>query len=388
MNKPTFSTSLLAEQQSELEESIRREIKQIVQQIYTIVEPEAIVLGGSLGRGEGRVYEGPNGQWHLNDYDLWIILRKGQQAAVPELQALTKKYVKQLNADYLDIAVLFRSQLSELPLKQVYFDLRQGGQVIAGDSQVLGDMPTWKARDLPPHEGLVLFFNRWAGMIGHLSVPAASRAGQKLDTTERTQVLHLLSACGDAALMAVHRYHHLFAEKRDRAPEVLAQIPELTSEEQKTVLRAYDAKLRGEDPEFCVAYQDVATYAHVGRKVFRWCLQQHLARASTKPLSLLELLTRYFQKHGQPRRQRWGQGVALLLTKRNIEQAQFIAGGGRARLYPILGWLGSNMSPKSNPREIQKARKWLFLLQPIKLMPGTKAQAYQRAYSLWNQHCH
>ena len=103
----------------------------------------ALVLAGSFGRGEGSIIEHNNGRIEvLNDYDFFIIHNKTANYLSRTLVAEWESECAKLTGiRWVDFFTLPEYYLPVMPISQLNFDLKWGGQVVAGRDDVLNDMP-------------------------------------------------------------------------------------------------------------------------------------------------------------------------------------------------------------------------------------------------------
>jgi len=133
--------------------------------------PDAIVLMGSFGRGEGAVLPTGDRYVPVNDFELLVVSPTDCSA---ELAALSAELLPVVGSDFLDIG-WNAGEWAGLPLTMLAFDLKYGGRVLRGDSRVLDRIPVWAPAELPHREALTLLLNRTAGLLSGLRVDAAGR---------------------------------------------------------------------------------------------------------------------------------------------------------------------------------------------------------------------
>jgi hypothetical protein len=185
---------------------VAQQLEAIAAAILIVVrEPEAVVLTGSFGRGEGGVFRDAQGELHpVNDYDLLVVSPCDCRA---ELKQLGHDLAAQFGLDYVDLG-WSDGQWHHLPLTVAHYDLKYGSQVLAGDQRILDRLPPYASADLPIYEAVKLLLNRSAGLLaglrGELLTGAVPSADQRRYLAN--QIAKALMAIGDWHLIRWQGY--------------------------------------------------------------------------------------------------------------------------------------------------------------------------------------
>jgi hypothetical protein len=194
------------------DEIIRRELKVITDAIQQkCKEPiEAVVLTGGFGRGEGSVEMTENGPRTLNDYDVMLVADHTES-----LKEMGRELAKSIGIDYVDLNY-FRLKPEDFTATQLYYDIRYGSQVLAGDPDILDRQPPLAPADIPITEGYKIILNRMAGVM---TSPFGFR--EKILTIENPQYLQnqigkLLISLGDTYLFKWKAYDVSYEARAER----------------------------------------------------------------------------------------------------------------------------------------------------------------------------
>ena len=138
----------------------------------------ALVLGGSLARGEGTVWRGALGPVALSDLDLAVVLPTAgaRDRAAEVAPALTSGVARRLRGQGLlggfDLGVYAPEDLARQGPRPGTLEYRRHGRVLSGATEILAGFPALEESDVPPEEALVLLENRGAELL--LAWPGAA----------------------------------------------------------------------------------------------------------------------------------------------------------------------------------------------------------------------
>jgi hypothetical protein len=218
-----------------VEAAIERRLALVVDRARAVPDLDAVLLGGSLGRGEGTVLDGAV----QSDAELYLVGRSPgirRVAAQLELELNAAGSLPQVSIAWLDPRRLARGwtkNLSRRAARSIHlYELAAGSRVLLGSApRALNIDPA----AIPLAEGVRLILNRLAEASSLVAAhdPDAPRWLDKI-----------LIACGDALLLAVGRYHVSYRERAGRMLETHAPWP-MPQGWRSTVLAAYERKLRG-----------------------------------------------------------------------------------------------------------------------------------------------
>lgn len=126
----------------------------------------AVLLTGSLGRGEGTLLAGPGGPELLSDYDLWALTAEPCPTAF--FRDLEAGLNPRLWGAHVTIGALPVGQLPGLAPALWTYDLRHGSRVVAGPAGALEALPDYRPGDIPAWEAVKLLCNYAAVLLAVL----------------------------------------------------------------------------------------------------------------------------------------------------------------------------------------------------------------------------
>ena len=171
----------------------------------------AILLGGGYGRGEGGVFEAPDGQKKLyNDLDFFVIAKNRGRSRIKKinrvLAVLGEKFSREIGVSVDFCPAKTSNQLARIPFTMMWQEMRERHLLVYGREDVLEPLPDYDLRMLPRSEGLRLLLNRGTGLLF-----VKQRFGLKNLTTEDRDFIgrnlyKAVLACGDVFLLLHHKY--------------------------------------------------------------------------------------------------------------------------------------------------------------------------------------
>lgn len=204
----------------------QRLIAQAVMDTVPAEQLVALVLIGGYGRGEGGFILTPDGPAPYNDYDYFVLVRKGNgapRAALRSTLAALGKTLRQQVGVEVDLELLPAEQLKRAEPSLVFAEMRWGHRVVAGELRALNVMPRMPFHRIPPGEITRLMLNRGALLLMNqqrLDSRRPEDPDPDLADTERELFMKYLFkavlACGDARLAAAGMYHPSYPEKLKR----------------------------------------------------------------------------------------------------------------------------------------------------------------------------
>ena len=241
------------------DEAVRAQLATITDAIVARVgRPEAIVLTGSFGRGEGGVFRDRDGRYRaVNDFDLLVIDPRDLNGP---LQQLGHELAGQLEIDFVDLSSS-NGRWAGLPLTIFNYDLRYGSQVLLGDPSILERLPPYASADLPPYEAVKLLLNRSAGLLtglrGSLLAGTPSSPEEKRYLTN--QIAKALMALGDWHLVRWQGYDSSYRVRRQRLQSLAPGAglsPALTSR----IAQAYEFKCQPDYAQFAEGLREITLF--------------------------------------------------------------------------------------------------------------------------------
>ena len=113
---------------------LKNDLDIIVEKIKYI-NPIAIILYGSYGRGEGAWYDDKFGsKLPYNDYDILIILKS--LISKIELKRIKKSLHKEINIKWIDLSQKTEKNIKNLNSSIFNYDLKYASKVIYGDTKI------------------------------------------------------------------------------------------------------------------------------------------------------------------------------------------------------------------------------------------------------------
>ena len=227
------------------EDVLERDLARIVDAcLERIPNPEAIVLYGGYGRGEGSWYRDESGGWRpYNDYDLLVVCE--EQISKARLAPLREALASEIGIRWIDISLRSPGELANAKPSILNYDIKYASRVLHGDANVLERIPEIRVEQLGWIEARVYYFTRLYTLIGSLD-----REG--LDTTLsgersrffRNQLAKAVLAAVDVILLAEERYDASYRVRVERVVELHTERRDLA----ELAPWALDEKLRPQAP--------------------------------------------------------------------------------------------------------------------------------------------
>lgn len=207
------------------ERAITADLQRITEQVRAVCGDSlsALILVGSYARGEGAVQKHKRGWVGHNDFDLVCVMKTNfvRRLHLP-LRKLAELLREQVHVD-VDLWPISQTDLANAPQTLFWLDVAMGGgRVLFGDRTVLDVLKGRSSRQLAMDECARLLANRATGL-------ALSRLGGTWAQPE-IMLRHMhkaVLACGDARLLAVHRYAATLAERSENLRKLCAEHPTL-----------------------------------------------------------------------------------------------------------------------------------------------------------------
>lgn len=282
MGLPSGHKSYTLSDDMDVEEHLHRIVCGLRDRLIEEIHPLAIVLSGSLGRGEGTAYQS-NGQVIIvSDFEVGCVdsnwfKRRRCRALEPVLAEeygidltlnffLPRRFTVGVPANWTlvreDQPTIDQYELMKATRFLYGPDLRVRGPEVSGDS-----IPLW--------EGIRLLFNRMAELI-----EALLWWEQGQDKALVKACTKLLIASGDALLLMAKRYEYSYRERMNSFREITDApnplCPELVSAIRATILRAYEYKLYAQRADG-VSIGDLVSEALTGSEsIFRCVVHEDM----------------------------------------------------------------------------------------------------------------
>lgn len=227
-----------------VDEVIADHLSQIVEAVNSAIpDVKAIILTGGFGRGEGGIINENGHIRPINDYDLLVVGTQIEQEWA-RLKELGKELAREIGIDFVDLGPVSSEYITQLALTMFTYDLKYGSQVLWGDPFVLDRLPRYASADISLEEGLILLFNRIAGLL--LGLPSGVLPDLAIEGHDRevliNQVIKSLIAIGDWYLLTWQGYAASYATRHYRFA-ALGRAFGLSEQLRELVEMAYKFKL-------------------------------------------------------------------------------------------------------------------------------------------------
>ena len=167
---------------------------------------DAIVLGGSFGRGEGVVRHEPEPR-AVNDYDVLVLGGRATHA----VRDVRVRLGTQCRAEGLDVAQVESG--AAIGPSQFGFDIRMGARVLYGAPSAVAGWGDPAPASLTVADAWYGLTNRVCGVVHAWPLSGRTEDTERLDG----QLAKLGVAIGDALLIGWGDYHHLLAVRQVRS---------------------------------------------------------------------------------------------------------------------------------------------------------------------------
>lgn len=199
---------------------------------------DAVLLGGSVGRGEATVRMSAHGPVIESDLEVYLVGRSRalRHAARSLTRQLTKAHSVEVSVAWLDprrLKLGRAKNLSRQPSQTIQlYELATGTRVIHGAAPAIASVNPAR---LPLAEGVRLILNRFAEGSRHLTAET-SESGRWMDK--------ILIACADTMLLAGGQYTVRYQERAERVAGAMTDWP-MPEGWRATFAGAYRRKLTG-----------------------------------------------------------------------------------------------------------------------------------------------
>ena len=173
---------------------------------------EGIILVGGFGRGEGGLVLKGDRYRPENDYDLEMITPN--IIDTNKLKSIEKELAEQLGVRWVHIENRSLQALPKLPFTQYVFDLKYGGHVVYGPTQLLNAIPNMNPAFMPIAEGEKLLHTRLWCFLGAFTDSFCHRQPTPAEASFLiSQMSKALLAICDAELMLRGAYQVSYQNK-------------------------------------------------------------------------------------------------------------------------------------------------------------------------------
>jgi hypothetical protein len=382
-----------------VDQLIESHLQRAVEIIRSRMEPHAIILRGSFGRGEGTIII-QNGQMNfLSDYEFDIAISSPRYRSLfAELsRQLTTEFgvetsLRWVRPDYIRIGRVGPMPMGPAPITISLYESRYGSRTLYGHD-VISDNPPIDPGQILPMDVIRLVLNRMAESLYYM--PGTTEATHdELETYY--WVNKTILACAESLLLLWGQYHFSYEERGRRfaslANTLLDFMPDQAEELTKLIALATEFKLRPslkllpesvretwlQTVSICEPVFRLLTEEFLGFSFNQFAefpeqfIQYHIS--SSKFISPpLFLATKLLQIYKYLRRRRLPRGILLPYYPSQVVYA----------VVPLIfvGWANN----KTLPRMLSEARRWLKEICPLEppLSDSRNEWDVLRRHTLW-----
>ncbi|MFN0150779.1 MAG: hypothetical protein ACKVU1_08735 [bacterium] len=168
---PEFELAFRFAREPDADEWLRDETRRVLEALLSSfgrARVRAIIVSGSLARGEGGLGRWNGGTFPVADLDLYVVARTPQDAVV--LREARHGFLAAHEGDSLrtDVGVATESDLAAMPDTIANFSLGRDGKVAWGDPSALGHLRNVDAARIPREDAINLVLNRAAEELAAL----------------------------------------------------------------------------------------------------------------------------------------------------------------------------------------------------------------------------
>ncbi|MFA5688377.1 MAG: hypothetical protein WC959_04425 [Kiritimatiellales bacterium] len=179
----------------------------------------AVLAAGGFGRGEGGVVKDEKGIRPVNDYDLYLVVKKvkaTQRDYGDRIEAVAQSCAARFGIKQIDMGLVSRWQLLVPRDSITRYEARAGHRIIYGPDHIT--IRSVRAARLPQREGTQYFFTRGSGLLIARYILENRDQLNNMPWTENVliELNKAAIALGDAELIRRRRYHWSYAERLRR----------------------------------------------------------------------------------------------------------------------------------------------------------------------------
>ena len=264
--------------------TIESHLKRIVEVVLSRMQPTAIILRGSFGRGEGSVAHQDGKLSFLSDYEIDVVtLSPRYRSLFAEISRdLTKELCVDTGLRWVKPDYMYKRRIGPFPVGPApvtisLYEARYGSHTLYGQDLFL-TAPVIDVGQIPIASGIHLMLNRMAESVGYLS-----RSGE--ETQAEWQSIYwinkLILACVESLLLVWKQYHFLYKERGRRFSILAKERLDFMGEEGQVLVnlaeQATEFKLRPNRRLYPESLQSISSQVvSICDKVFRYVISQEL----------------------------------------------------------------------------------------------------------------
>ncbi|MBV9182162.1 MAG: hypothetical protein JO356_12700 [Acidobacteria bacterium] len=242
----------------------------------------AIVLSGSISRGEATLKRDSHGWRVLGDATFVILTDGPAELGVRELEReIGRSLLSRQISCKVAVVTSTMAELQKLKPHIYAYELRERGVVIWGDKGVLDGMPSFRAAEIPKEDGWWLLCNR---MIEQLETAADTRSSHNSSAVEY-RIAKLYLAMAACYLLVIDQYEPSYRERAERLASLAGSTDPVESpipfeRFSKYVWQCTQLKLQGEKIGPSGDFPTWHDAVHDAELLWRWVLGRILTTDS------------------------------------------------------------------------------------------------------------
>lgn len=241
----------------------------------------ALVLTGSMARGEASIVAVPTGSQVLGDAEFLLIFESDGKADHARARKLAHPMRETLQHSGIvcptSFAAVGENYLRKLPPHIFGYELRTCGRVLCGDTQILRLVPAMSPADIPREDAWRLLCNR---LMEQLDCASELPADESASAALRYRILKLYLDLATSVLVFAGRYKPTYVERARELRKLTGTLPVIDlSRLAATVEIATRLKLHPQDAALEATFWAEHTWRGAisdARSIWRWQLEQLL----------------------------------------------------------------------------------------------------------------
>ncbi len=267
-----------------VDQTVEAHLSLVVKAILSHLNPTAIILRGSFGRGEGSVLCNDNGLTFLSDYEIDVATPSPRHRTL--FGELSRDFTEKLGVDtgirwvkpdYMSTRRIGPFPAGPAAVTIALYEIRYGSQILYGQD-ILNTAPEIEAGKIPLSSAIHLLLNRMAESLNYL--PNHGEVNQdELKTIY--WINKLILACVESLLLSWKQYHFLYKERGQRFSSLAGERLGFMGNNGRVLISLADLatefKLRPDRRRYPLALQDLSSQVvSIYERVFRHLMSQEL----------------------------------------------------------------------------------------------------------------
>lgn len=241
----------------------------------------ALVLTGSMARGEASIAASAAGSRVLGDAEFLLVFKRDRNSDQVRAQKLAREMSESLEQSSIlcpiSFAAVGENYLRNLPPHVFGYELLTCGRVLCGDAQILRLVPAMLAADIPREDAWRLLCNR---LLEQLDCAAELPAVHIASPSLRYRILKLYLDLATSVLVFAGKYKPTYVERARELRKLAGTLTAIDlSRLATTVEAATRLKLHPQDAALEASFWAEHTWRAAisgARTIWRWQLEQLL----------------------------------------------------------------------------------------------------------------